>query len=286
VPEQRIPDVVVAGLAFGESPRWRDGRLWVADWGAQEILTIAPGGAAEAAVRLELDGFQPLCFDWLTDGALVVVSSRRRALLRREADGKLTEHADLSRLFDQGLNEIVVDGRGNAYVNGFDLAVGEPFGPGAIALVRPAGSAERVADGLSFPNGMAVTPDNSTLLVAESYANRLTAFAIGPGGELADRRMWAETGDDHPDGICVDAEDAVWYGDVGNRRCVRILEGGEVREAIGLDRGCFACMLGGADGRDLFIVCQEWRGMDAIDLDARTGRVLVTRAPAPHAGWP
>jgi sugar lactone lactonase YvrE len=138
-----------------------------------------------------------------------------------------------------------------------------------------------VAEDLAFPNGMAVTADNSTLIVAESYGNRLTAFTIAADGGLSDRRVWAETGDDHPDGICIDPEGAVWYGDIGNRRCVRVRKGGEILEVVELDRGCFACMLGGDDGRELFMVTREWRGMEAIDPSQRTGQVVVAQAPVP-----
>jgi sugar lactone lactonase YvrE len=282
------PRLLTDGISFGESPRWHAGRLWVSDWGTQELLAIDPSGTSEAAVRLDLEGFQPICIDWLPDGRLLIVSSRERRLMRQEADGSLVEHADLSRLFDRGLNEIVVDGRGNAYVNGsgFDLAAGEEFAPGSIALVAADGSTRTVADDIAFPNGMAVRPDNSTLIVAESYANRLTAFTIEPDGGLSGRRVWAHLGDHHPDGICVDAGGAVWYGDVPNRCCVRVREGGERLEVIELDRGCFACALGGEDGRDLFLVAREWRGIDAIDTGERTGQVLVARGPAPRAGWP
>jgi sugar lactone lactonase YvrE len=282
------PHVLIDGLSFGESPRWHDGRLWVCDWGTQEILAIDPGaGASEVEVRLEPEGFQPICIDWLPDGRLAIVSSRERALRRREPGGSLAVHADLSRVFDRGLNEIVIDGRGHAYVNGggFDLMAGEEFAPGAIALVTRDGSVREVADEIAFPNGMAITADGAALVVAESYANRLSAFRIEPDGGLTDRRVWADTGNDHPDGICIDAEGAVWYGDVGNGRAVRVREGGEVLESIELDRGCFACMLGGEDGRTLFMVTREWRGID-LDLEQRTGQVLAAPAPAPHAGWP
>jgi sugar lactone lactonase YvrE len=282
------PRVLVEGLSFGESPRWVGGRLLVADWGVREIVAVEASGASETVVRFAPGPFEPICFDVLPGGRLLVVSSRARTLMRVEGDGSLVPHADLSALPESGLNEIVIDGRGNAYVNGvgFDLALGEEFGPGTVALVPGDGEPRVVAEDLAFPNGMAVTPDNSTLIVAESYGNRLTAFTIGDDGGLSDRRVWAETGDDHPDGICIDAEGAVWYGDVGNRRCVRVLESGEVLEMVELDRGCFACMLGGDDGRDLFMITREWRGMEAIDPSERTGQVVAARAPAPHAGWP
>jgi sugar lactone lactonase YvrE len=282
------PRVLVDGLSFGESPRWVGDRLWVADWGAREIVAIDLSGGSATVMRLPDGPFEPICFDVLPGGRRLVVSSRARTLMRLEGDGSLVPHADLSAMHKRGLNEIVVDGRGNAYVNGvgFDLALGEEFAPGTVALVPADGQPRVVAEGLAFPNGMAVTPDNSTLIVAESYGNRLTAFTIDADGDLSDRRVWAETAGDHPDGICVDADGAVWYGDVGNRRCVRVREGGEVLEMVELDRGCFACMLGGDDGRDLFMVTRVWRGMGAIDPGERTSQVVVARAPAPHAGRP
>ena len=239
---------LMTGLAFGESPRWHDGRLWFSDWGAQRSSPSI--SRARARSSSAYPSF-PFCIDWLPDGRLLIVSARDGLLLRREPDGSLVTHADLTGLADHPWNDIVVDGRGNAYVNniGFDFPGGE-FAPGIIALVTPDGSARQVADGVAFPNGMAVTPDNSTLIVAESYGNRLTAFDIAADGSLSNRRVWADLGDGVPDGICLDAENAVWYGDVPNQRCVRVREGGEVLQTIDLDRGCFACMLGGADGQN------------------------------------
>ena len=178
--------------------------------------------------------------------------------------------------------------RGNAYINnqGFDFPGGQ-FAPGIIALLTPDGAVRQVADGIAFPNGMAVTPDNSTLIVAESYGNKLTAFDIEASGSLSNRRVWAETGKDHPDGICLDTEGALWYADVGNKHCVRVREGGEVLQTIELDRGCFACMLGGADSKTLFMVATEWKGVEENMTDgSRTGQILTVRAPAPHAGHP
>jgi sugar lactone lactonase YvrE len=282
VPE---PQMLMTGIAFGESPRWHDGRLWFADWGAQELIAVDLEGRSEVVVRVP--SF-PFCVDWLPDGRLLIVSARDRLLLRREPDGSLATHADLSGLSYYPWNEIVVDGRGTAYVNniGFDFPCGE-FAPGAVALLAPDGSVRRVADGVAFPNGMAVTPDNSTLIVAESYANKLTAFDIVEDGGLSNRRVWADLGDGVPDGLCLDSEGAVWYADVPNKRCVRVREGGEVLQTIDLDRGCFACMLGGPDGKTLFLVAQEWRGMEsAADEEERTGQILTAPAPAAGAGWP
>jgi sugar lactone lactonase YvrE len=278
---------VMTGIAFGESPRWHDDRLWFSDWGAQEVVALDLEGRSEVMVRLRFPSFQAICIDWLPDGRLLVVSSRDRLLLRREPDGSLVTHADLSGLSEYGWNEIVVDGRGNAYINevGFEFPGGE-FAPGTIALLTPDGSARQVADGIAFPNGMAVTPDNSTLIVAESYGNKLTAFDIAVDGSLSDGRVWANLDGGVPDGICVDAEGAVWYGDVPNKRCVRVRQGGEVLQTIELDRGCFACMLGGVDRRTLFMVTTEWSGTENMGDGARTGQVLTADAPAPGAGWP
>ena len=279
---------LLTGLAFGESPRWHDGRLWVADWGAQEILAVTLEGKREVIVKVSFPSF-PMSFDWLPTGDLLLVSSRDGRLLRMESGGELLTQADLSRLSKKGFpwNEIVIDGRGNTYINnqGFDFPGGE-FAPGTIVLLTPDGTARQVADGIAFPNGMAVTPDNSTLIVAESYGNKLTAFAIDASGGLSNRRIWAETGTDHPDGICLDAEGALWYADVGNKHCVRVREGGEVLQTIELDRGGLACMLGGADGRTLFMVATEWKGAEHMTEESRTGQILTVRAPAPHAGWP
>lgn len=277
----------MTGIAFGESPRWHDDRLWFADWGAQEVVAVDLEGKSEVMVRLQLPSFQAICFDWLPDGSLLVVSSRDRLLLRREPDGSLVTHADLSGLSEHGYNEIVVDGRGNAYINevGFAFPGGE-FAPGTIAVLPPGGPARQVADGIAFPNGMAVTPDNSTLIVAESYGKKLTAFDIAADGSLSEGRLWADLGDGAPDGICVDEEGAVWYADVPNKRCVRVEEGGEVLQTIEHDRGCFACMLGGAEGKTLFIVATEWTGTENAGEGARTGQVLCVDAPAAGAGWP
>ena len=275
---------LMTGIAFGESPRWHDDRLWFSDWGAQEIIAVDLEGESEVIVRVP--SF-PFCIDFLPDGRLLIVSASDRLLLRREPDGPLVTHADLSTLSEHPWNDIVVDGRGNAYIGniGFDFPEAE-FAPGTLALVTPDGSARQVADGVAFPNGIVVTPDNSTLIVAESYANRLTAFDITADSNLSNQREWADLGGGVPDGICLDAEDAVWYGDVPNKRCVRVREGGEVLQTIDLDRGCFACMLGGPDGKTLFIVAQEWSGMESTADGERTGQLLTAPAPAAGAGWP
>ena len=276
------------GLSFGESLRWHQDRLWLADWGAQEIVAVDGQGRPEVMARVDFPAF-PMCIDWLPDGRLLIVAARYGRLLRQEPDGSLVTHADLSGLADPGhpWNEIVVDGRGTTYLNnqGFDFPGGE-FAPGTIAMLKPDGSARLVADGIAFPNGMAITQDNSTLIVAESYGQKLTAFQIAADGSLSPPRVWADLGDGVPDGICLDAQGAVWYADVPNRRCVRVREGGTVLQTIQLDRGCFSCALGGPDRTTLYMVATHWRGTERMTDESRTGQLRTTRAPAPGAGWP
>jgi sugar lactone lactonase YvrE len=279
------PRVLLGGLAFGESPRWHEHRLWFANWGTQQVVTVDLEGNSTVPLRVETT--LPYSIDWLPDGRLLVVSGPEALLLRQEPDASLVTHADLSTI-DRGFNELVVDGRGNAYVNGggFDLMAGEEFAPGVVALVTPEGSARQVADGIAFGNGMAMTPDESTLIVAESYGRCLTAFDVAADGDLSNRRMWADLEDGVPDGICIDADNAVWYADVPNRRCVRVREGGEVLQTVDVDRGCFACMLGGPDRRTLFIMAAEWHGPHNMAGAPSTGQVLVVDAPAAGVGRP
>lgn len=267
---------LLSGIALGESPRWHEGRLWFCDWGTQEIIAVDSGGKSDTILRVPTT--LPFCIDWLPDGRLLIVSGPEGQILSQEPDGSLTTYADLSGI-DQGFNEIVVDIRGHAYVNGggIDRMFGNEAARGVVVLVTPEGTARKVADDIDFGNGMAVTRDTSTLIVAESYGNRLTAFDIAHDGSLSNRRVWADLHGDFPDGICLDAEGAVWYGSVPNRRCVRVREGGEVLETIDLDRGCFACALGGDDGKTLFMLAAEWHGIEGMDDEARSGQLLSTR---------
>jgi sugar lactone lactonase YvrE len=295
--------ILMTGLVIGESPRWHDGRLWFCHWGAHEIITMDPDGNSEVVTRDPETS--PHSIEWLPDGRQLIVPAnpaRTERLLRREPDGSLVAHIDLSGL-PSGFNEIVVDGRGNIYVNGaaFDfmafLEKVQSEGPdaqqvpwherpdfvsGFIALITPDGAARVVADGIAFPNGMAITPDNATLIISESFAGRLTAFDIAADGSLSNRRVWADGLG--PDGICIDAEGAVWTSTGGNA-CVRVREGGEVLDRIELDRGPFACMLGGSDRRTLYIMAAEWNPANPFG-GPRTGQVLATPAPAPGVGWP
>ena len=275
------PEVLMEGIVFGESPRWHDGQLFFSDWGAHQVIALDPGGGHEVVATVE--SF-PMCIEFLPDGRLLVVDSAQRRLVRRETDGSLVQHADLSGVSQKPWNDIVVDARGNAYVNsiGFDFPAGQ-FAPGLVVLVTPDGTVAQVAGDLAFPNGMAITPDGGTLIVAESYGNRLTAYDIGTDGSLAGRRVWAETPGDHPDGICLDAEGAVWYADVGNKRCVRVREGGAVLATADWDRGAFACVLSREQNPRLFVVGQAYGGPESPQP---SGQVVAFPAPAPGAGRP
>jgi len=282
--------VLLDGFGMGESPRWHDGRLWFSSWGTNEIVAVDLDGNSE--VIGAGGGGSGWAVNWLGDGRMLVTGGE---LLRVEPDGSRIRHADLSHVSLYGWSELTVDGRGNAYVNSlnFDFAdFGEVLAsgaaPGKIALVTIDGTAREVADGLAFPNGMAVTADNATLIVAESFAARLTAFDIAADGSLSNRRVWADvTGD----GIRIDAEGAVWCSAVGaddGHVVVRVREGGEVLDRIEIDRPCYACMLGGEDGRTLFMVVAQWFGPDRMNelIEARTGQILTARVEVPHAGWP
>ena len=275
----RTLKTLLTGRALVESPRWHAGRLWFADWGPGEVVALDPVTGAHEVMAKALA--PPLSFDFLSGGRLVIVASRERRLLRLGDGGKLVTHADLSHL-GTGWNEIVIDGRGNIYINGGSA---DPRS-GGVDLITPDGKARRVADGAAFPNGMAVTPDNRTLILAESFGRRLTAFDIDRNGDLSKRRVWAELGDGAPDGICIDAEGAVWYADVPNQRCVRISEGGKMLDEVLVGCGAFACMLGGPQRRTLYITAAEWFGMERMNEMAGTGRILSVEVPVAGAGWP
>jgi sugar lactone lactonase YvrE len=275
---------------MAESPRWHRGRLWFSNWGTDEIVAVDLNGTSEVMGRG--GGGSGWATNWLPDGRILITGAE---LLRQEADTSRVRLADLSQISPYGWSEITVDGRGNIYTNSinFDFAdfndiLASGKAPGKIALVTPDGESHEVADGLAFPNGMVVTPDNATLIVAESFAARLTAFDIAADGSLSNRRTWADvTGD----GICLDAEGAVWcsaVGTGGTALCLRVREGGEIMDRIEIDRPCYACMLGGEDGRTLFMIVAKWFGPDRIDelIAAKTGQVLTARVAVPHAGWP
>jgi sugar lactone lactonase YvrE len=294
---------LLTGLGIGESPRWHAGRLWFCNWGAAEIIAVDPDGHSE--VIMADPDVSPHSIEWLPDGRMLIVPANPAyagRLLRREPDGSLVDHADLSVL-PSGFNEIVVDGRGNIYANGAafnfmaflenlqkegEAAMQTPlyerpdFVPGFAALITPDGTVRQVADGIAFPNGMVVSPDNRTLIISESFKGCLTAFDIAADGSLSNRRVFADGLG--PDGICMDAEGAVWVSTGGNA-CVRVAEGGEVLQRIELEKPPFALMLGGADRRTLYIMAAAWNPADPFG-GPRTGEVLAVAAPAPGAGWP
>ncbi len=265
-----MTEIFATGLRMGESPRWHDGRLWMCDWLAGEVLAFGGDGSREVVARV--DGL-PFSIDWLPDGRLLVTTG---AGVRVGPD--LAPYEAPGRPW----NEIVVDAAGRAWVDMPGARPGEEPKAGVVGVVTPDGASRAVAGDVWFPNGMAVTPDGTTLVVAESHAARLTAFTITDAGDLVDRRVWADLGPGAaPDGICLDAEGAVWYADVPNRRCVRVAQGGTVLQTVEADRGCFACMLGGDDGRTLHVVANRWEGGGAGD-----GVVLTERVDVPHAGRP
>jgi sugar lactone lactonase YvrE len=267
------PTLLLDNLAFPESPRWHDKRLYISDWGAQELLTLNLENNRE--VVTEVQAF-PFCTAFLPNGQLLVVKGHH--ILKMEPDGTFITYTDLAVLSSYGWNEIVADGRGNVYVNGgSDGFAGEP---GFIVLITPDGSVKQVADGLAFPNGMAITPDNSTLIIAESYSKQLTAFDIAPNGNLSNRRVWAETGEFGPDGICIDAEGAVWCG--SGQRCLRLREGGEVLQVVTLEFFCTACMLGGPDKKTLYMTVLDWSGEETM---AEIGKIAASLESGQPAKW-
>ena len=287
-------EVLLEGLHFGEGPRWRDGRLWFSDFYDHAVRTVDLAGAATTAV--ELDGDEPSGLGWLPDGRLLVVSMQRRLLLRLEGD-TLVEHADLNGVATYHCNDMVVDGSGRAYVGnfGFDLnaaaesgnfaAALESYEGAAVARVDPDGTVSAATPPLRFPNGTVITPDGTTMIIAESLGRRLSAFTIESDGSLTDQRIWAELGSMVPDGITLDADGAVWLADAGGPRCVRVREGGEVLQVIDTQQPCFACMLGGPDGRHLFMLTAA-ASRPAVASAERTGQILVTTVGVPHAGLP
>jgi sugar lactone lactonase YvrE len=285
-----LPQVLATDLVIGESARWHDGRLWLSNWGAAELLTFDLEGRRELMTKVPTT--IPFSIDWLPSGQLLIVAGPEQRLLRQEPDGSLIDHADLTGL-PGGLNEIVVDGRGTIYVNGgADFHPDEGVAPGFIAAITRDGAVHQVADDIAFPNGMCVTEDSSTLIIAESFAAKLTAFNITDDGGLDNRRTFAEV---MADGICMDAEGAVWTPSWLDNEpcCVRVAEGGEVLDRIPLDQSGFACALGGPDGRTLFMLTADWHmgegfmdNLSRLTTGPRTGHVLTATVTVPSAGWP
>ncbi|MCU0813489.1 MAG: SMP-30/gluconolactonase/LRE family protein [Burkholderiaceae bacterium] len=291
---------LITGLSFLEAPRWHDGRLWLSDFYTHRVLAVDLAGRVETIAEVPQ---QPSGIGWLPDGRLLVVSMRDRKLLRREADGTLVVHADLSAVAGGHCNDMVVDALGRAYVGnfGFDLMSGAPPQRATLARVDPDGSVHAVAHDLCFPNGSVITPDGRTLIVGESFGNRMSAFDIAADGSLGPRRDWATfaplpTATDFmgvlgqlaiaPDGCTLDAEGCVWIADAIGQRVVRVREGGEIVQTLSTaPLGVFACALGGDDGRTLFL-CVAPDFNEHARRDAREAQLWTVRVDVPHAGRP
>lgn len=272
------------GLCFGEGPRWHDGRLWLSDMHAHTVLTVDLHGKREDV--LEVAG-KPSGLGWLPDGRLLVVSMEDRRLLRREPDGRVVTHADLTPFADHPCNDMVVDAAGRAFVGNFGFDLEREEKPRATCLVRvdPDGRATVAATELRFPNGSVITPDGRTLIVGESFGGCLTAFTIAPDGALSGRREWAKLEGAVPDGICLDAENAVWVASPVSNEVLRVREGGAVAERIPVGRAAIACMLGGPDRRTLFVLSADsFRAAEAVAK--RSASVQIVRVDVPGAGLP
>jgi sugar lactone lactonase YvrE len=284
---------LASGLHFGEAPRWHDGRLWFSDFFDFAVKSVDLAGT----VRVEVTTIdRPSGLGWLPDGRLLVVAMTTRRVLRRDGS-TLVEHADLSHIATFHCNDMVVDSLGRAYVGnfGFDLDTNEVNGTlgtlladhkgATMARVDPDGTITAAADGLIFPNGTVITPDGRTLIVAETFATRLTAFDIAVDGSLSNRRVWADLGRRVPDGICLDADGAIWVANPVANECFRVAEGGVILDVVDTDTRCFACMLGGDDRRTLFMLTSDF-SLAHEAAARRTGKVLVADVEVPGAGWP
>jgi sugar lactone lactonase YvrE len=290
----RVTRVLTEGVYFGEGPRWRDGRLWFSDFYAHAVKSVSLAG--DMRTEFEVDD-RPSGLGWTPDGSMLFVSMTRRQVMRRGTDGRISLHADLSGFADFHCNDMVVDATGGAYVGnfGFDLdAAIEARGiqgvladhPKAkLAHVAPDGAVSIAAEGLSFPNGSVITPDGKTLIVGETLGACLTAFDIGQDGALSNRRLWASTQPRVPDGIALDANGAIWIANPIAPECVLIAEGGAVLEVIDTAMPCYACMLGGDDGRTLFMLTAP-SSIAHEAAEAPKGKILIATVDSPRAGRP
>lgn len=290
----RTTRVLTEGIYFGEGPRWHDGRLWFSDFYAHAVKSVSLAG--DLRTEVEIDD-QPSGLGWMPDGSLLIVAQIKRQLLRRFPDGRIAVHSELGHIADFHCNDMVVDSRGGAYVGnfGFDLdaaihargveSVIADHPTAKLAYVTPEGVARVAAEDLHFPNGPVITPDGRTLILGETLGGVLTAFDIAPDGALSNRRTWAQTWPRVPDGIALDADGAIWIANPIAPECARIAEGGKVLEVVETDQPCFACMLGGDDGRTLFMLTAASSDHDAAAAN-QTGRILVAQVDSPRAGFP
>ncbi len=285
-------EIIAQGVYFGEGPRWHDGRLWLSDFYARTVYSM--GDDHKLVAECVLTDDQPSGLGWLPDGRLLVVSMVQRKVLRREGDGTLVTHADLSGLAEFHCNDMVVDAKGRAYVGNFGFDLEHAFETetvnqllhektATLARVDPDGSVHVAAQGLKFPNGAVITPDGRLLVVAETLGQTLTAFDIADDGSLHDRRVWADLGGRAPDGICLDADGDIWVANPLAPECFLVAEDGGVVDVIDTGDPCFACALGGADGRTLYLLTAP-SSRAAKAAQAPKGAVRVARVETPGAG--
>ena len=276
-------DLLVDGLDFGEGPRWRDGRLWYSDFFQHRVYTVTADGQREPV--LDLGEEQPSGLGWLPDGDLLIVGMLGRRILRYDGT-EVSVHAELGHIATSHCNDMVVDRRGNAYVGnfGFDYGAGQAPAGAALALVRPDGSTLAVAEDLQFPNGAVVTPDGTTLVVGETFGSRYCAFTVATDGTLSDRRIWAEVPGRMPDGCCLDTAGGIWFADAIRPEVVRVVEGGEITDAVEVPQRAFACMLGGDQGTTLFVITAP--SDPQAGLRPGQGAVWTVEVDSEHAGLP
>ena len=289
----RTTKVLADSFYFGEGPRWHEGRLWFSDFYAHAVMSISLAG--DLKTEFEIDD-QPSGLGWMPDGSMLIVSMTKKQVLRRTVDGEVSVHADLSHIATFHCNDMVVDATGRAYVGNFGFDLDAELGArGAasvfadhvaakLACISPDGAVSVAASDVHFPNGAVITPDGKTMIIAETFGGVLTAFDIGSDGALSNRRVWAPTGDRVPDGICLNADGAVWIANATAPECALIAAGGEVLEVIDTGNPCFACMLGGDDGKTLFMMTAGGSGVHASE--APLGKLLVATVDSPHAGRP
>lgn len=283
------PRVLLEGLAFPENLRWRHGRLWFADlqfWipdANGQVIAVDEQGVATTIVD-GIPGGPASGLGWLPDGRLILVATQAQALLSSAPDGTLVTYADLSESASFPLNDMVIDPSGRAYVGSADVANIPNSAPSELIVVHPDGTIEVADAALRFPNGTVLTPDGTTLIVAESQASRLLAYTIADDGSLSARRVWAEVPGMFPDGICLDEELCVWFADAGGQACVRVAEGGEIRGRVDTGQGTYACALGGSDGRTLFVATSTFPQDE--HSDPLPGRILTFAVKVSGTGSP
>ena len=285
----KTTEILIDGFTFTEGPRWHEGRLYFSDFFTHRVLAVDTKGQHETIVKIPC---QPSGLGWLPDGSLLIVSMNDQKLLHFD-NGVLTEAADLSELATHYCNDMVVDKSGNAYIGnfGFDLHGGEALKPTNLILVRPGEDPCVVAENLFFPNGTVITPDGKTLILGETFSSCLTAFDINSDATLSNRRVWADLSSIEegyapvPDGICLDAEGAIWVASPSTNDVIRVKEGGALLDKVKVDMGAFACMLGGNKGKTLFISTSK-DSKEEICLKEKSARIETIEVDVSRAGLP